>query len=334
MAGGFRGIVRVSIVIPAYNAEATLGECLDACLRQSHPYTEVIVVDDGSSDATPEIAQQHPVRYHRQPNAGPAAARNAGVQLANGDIVAFTDADCVPEPDWIAQLVAGFDHPKTVAVGGTYDIRNGSSLLARLIHEEIVLRHARFGAEVDFLGSFNVAYRRDAFEAVGGFDESFRSASGEDNDLAYRLQDYGGVLRFAPDARVAHYHPTRLGPYLRTQMRHGYWRMKLYAKHPRRGGGDHYAGFGELLGPPAALLLLTSLAVLPLIGSAWFIAVVLAIAMGYLAATRALTRAIARRMGIGSGVAYRSMTVLRDVARGLGLLGGVWNFILLRRGTV
>lgn len=324
--------VRASIIIPAYNAAATLEECLAACANQSHPAAEVIVVDDGSSDDTPTIAERLGAQCVRQHNRGPAAARNAGAGAAIGDILVFTDSDCVPEPDWLERLLAGFTEDSIVGVGGSYGIRNDSSLLARIIHEEIVLRHQRFRDRVDFLGSFNVAYRRAAFEAAGGFDESFARASGEDNDLAYRLHDNGGTLRFVADARVAHYHPTRLLPYLRTQMRHGFWRMRLYAKHPKRSGGDDYAGLGELLGPPAVLLLAAGLVALPIMGQPVYAAALAVFALIYLLTTAGLTRAIARRLGVRTGLAYRGMTVLRDAARGLGLIGGIWTFLVRRRG--
>lgn len=324
--------MHVSIVIPAYNAASTLDECLDACLQQSHADTEIIVVDDGSSDDTPSIAQAHSVRYIRQKNSGPAAARNLGAREAGGEIVAFTDSDCVPDPDWIERLLAGFSEG-VVGVGGTYDIRNDSSLLARLIHEEIVVRHERFRGEVDFLGSFNVAYRKGAFDAVSGFDESFTYASAEDNDLAYRLQDEGGSLRFVHDARVAHYHPTRLLPYLRTQMRHGFWRMKLYAKHPRRGTGDHYAGLGELLGPPLSLLLVAGIIALPLLHNAAFSIGLVFFAAAYGTLTASIERALAHRLGARRGIIFRGVTILRDIARGLGLVGGVWTFFVLKRET-
>ncbi len=319
----------VSIIVPAYNAAATLAECLHACLDQSHASTEVIVVDDGSTDDTHAVCKTFPVRCVRQENRGPAAARNHGAGIARGEIIAFTDADCVPDADWIEHLLRGFDED-TVAVGGTYGIRNESHLLARLIHEEIVLRHKKFDGAVDFLASFNVAYKKDAFDAAGGFDESFLVASAEDNDLAYRLQDGGGVLRFAPEARVAHYHPTKLWPYLRTQARHGYWRMKLYAKHPRRGTGDRYAGLGELLGPPLSLLLVAGLLALPFIDQTYFSLAVVVFALYYGTLTAKFDRDIARRVGTRAGIVFRSMTMLRDVARGIGLIGGVWTFFVLR----
>ncbi len=336
LAGPFRGgrasTVRASIVIPAFNAAATLAECLEACQRQTHPALEIIVADDGSTDSTPDIAKRLGVRYVRQENRGPAAARNTGARMASGDVLVFTDSDCVPEPDWLEKLLTGFTDASVAGVGGSYGIRNDSSLLARIIHEEIVLRHQRFRDRVDYLGSFNVAYRREAFETAGGFDESFAQASGEDNDLAYRLHDNGGTLRFVANARVAHYHPTRLFPYLRTQMRHGFWRMRLYAKHPRRSGGDDYAGFGELLGPPAALLLAAGFVTLPIIGRADFAFALALLAVFYLLTTAGLTRAIARRLGLTTGLLYRGMTVLRDAARGLGLIGGLWTFVVRRRG--
>ena len=321
----------VSIIVPAYNAAATLAECLQACLNQTHEPAEVIVVDDGSTDDTPAIIETFPVRYVRQENRGPAAARNRGARIARGDVIAFTDADCVPEPDWIEGLVNRFDHT-TVGVGGTYGIRNDSSLLARLIHEEIVVRHKNFRDTVDFLGSFNVAYKKDAFEAAGGFDESFTFASAEDNDLAYRLQDAGGLLRFVPGARVAHYHPTKLRPYLKTQLRHGYWRMKLYAKHPQRSAGDQYAGLGELLGPPLSLVLAAGILALPLINQTYFSLAVVLFAVYYGALTAKFDRTIGRRIGLWGGIVFRSMTMLRDLARGIGLIGGVWTFIVLRKG--
>ena len=325
----------VSIIIPAHNAEATLAKCLEACLEQTHLEIEVIVVDDGSTDATARIAQGFPVHYVRQENRGPAAARNRGATEAKGDILAFTDADCVPEPCWIERLLGHFAEG-VVAVGGTYGIANPESLFARMVYEEIAARHARFGEEVDFLGSFNVAYRRGAFEAAGGFDEGFPRASAEDNDLAYRLFDAGGTLRFARDAVVRHYHPTRLWPYLRTQMRHGFWRMKLYAKHPGRVRGDRYAGIGDLLAPPMALILVAVLPVL-LISALWpsafrmILGAAAALAVAYLLLHVALPAQMVRRTRDVRMLLFAGVAILRDLARAMGMLGGLWVFVVMKK---
>ena len=348
----------VSIIIPAYNAERTLGECLDGCLAQGYPDTEIIVVDDGSTDGTERVARARGVGYMRQENGGPAKARNTGARVAEGEVIAFTDSDCIPEPNWIEALVASLDED-AVAVGGTYGIANPDSTLARLIHEEISVRHSHFGEVVDFLGSFNVAYKKAAFDGAGGFDESFRIASAEDNDLAYRLADHGGTLRFARDAVVRHHHPTRLWPYLKTQMRHGFWRMKLYAKHPKRAKGDRYADRREFAGPPLSLLLAFcilvhfiamaaggSFTILELdmqdgsIIESWEYShavasgiAVLLVAIVYSILKGSLRKELLPRLGLVNMFRFIMMDVLRDVARGIGLLRGVWTFLVLRRET-
>lgn len=329
--------MRASVVIPAYNAASTLDACLDACFHQTHPPHEIIVVDDGSTDDTPDRVRTHPnVHLVQQENAGPAAARNHGARVATGDIVVYTDSDCLPEPAWLEQLVGAFQE-NAVGVGGTYGIANPASLLARIIHAEIVLRHARQPEEVDFLGSFNVAYRKDALEAVGGFDEAFRHASGEDNDLAYRLHDQGGTLRFCREAVVRHYHPERLLPYLRTQRRHGFWRMKLYAKHPGRTGGDHYAGIGDLAGPPTALMA-GSLAALLLVNALPLgmpMLLLTAIAVLFAQSLLHLPKSTDTRLELRpmERLAFHTVLTLRDYARGIGLVEGVFTFMLLRRET-
>lgn len=329
--------VLVSIVIPAYNAESTLAQCLQACARQTHPDTEVIVVDDGSTDGTPRIAQSFSVDYIRQENLGPGAARNRGAEAAKGEIVACTDADCVPEPEWIASLLQGFLSEDTVAVGGTYAIANASSALARMIHEEIAIRHEGFGRDVDFLGSFNVAFRREAFDAAGGFDPSFTYASAEDNDLSYRLADQGGGLRFTPEARVAHYHPERLWPYLRTQARHGFWRMKLYAKHPNRAkSGDQYAGLLDLSAPPLSLAALAALAVLllsPAISApGWLVGCAGVVIACYALIHVPLALRMAQRRREPAMLIFAGVAALRDVARALGMAQGMVVFLILRKG--
>ena len=221
-------------------------------------------------------------------------------------------------------------------VGGTYDIANPEHLLARMVHEEIMGRHARLGRTVDFLGSFNVAYQREAFAMAGGFDAAFARASAEDNDLAYRLHDNGGTLRFAPGAVVAHYHPTRLWGYLRTQMRHGFWRMRLYAKHPRRARGDQYAGPLDLVMPPLALAALLLAVCAPLacvlMPLAGMIAVGTAVALACALVLAHLPRALemARRTGDRGMMAFAPMASLRDGARGLGMAAGAVRFMLLR----
>ena len=328
-----------SVVIPAYNAESKLGECLKACLMQRGFAPEVIVVDDGSTDDTARIAGTFPVHYIAGEHRGPAAARNLGARSAKGDIIVFTDADCVPESDWLERLAVKFEEG-VVAVGGTYAIANPDSRLARMIQGEIAMRHSGFGDEVDFLGSYNLAVRREAFESVGGFDETYTMASGEDNDLSYRLGETGGKLRFAKDARVAHYHPTRLGRYLKTQLWHGFWRVKLYADHRKRlKKGDRYAGRGDLLAPGLILMLgfmfVCALPVMSLsrdIRAGWAAALVGVFALYLMCRARQGVWALrlARQHHDLRMISFMDMVLLRDVARGIGMILGIWVHLVWR----
>lgn len=321
-----------SIVIPAYNAEATLAQCLEACIAQTVPPHEIIVVDDGSTDDTAAIVERYDLRCIKGKHAGPAAARNAGARAATGDVIVFTDSDCVPERQWLAKLLPAFDEG-AFGAGGSYACANGQHLLARLIHDEIVVRHQRMPREADFLGSFNAAYLRSVFWDVGGFDEDFVAASGEDNDLAYRIHDKNGMLVFNAEARVAHYHPTRLLPYLRTQARHGFWRMKMYAKHPARSGGDHYAGRFDLWAPPMALVAGGALVGLAILPERW--AGVCAALIGvYLLMRVPITYRLLTATGRAESLLFFPLAILRDYARAGGLAAGVIWFQVFRRRTV
>lgn len=325
----------ISVIIPAYNAAKTLPNVLAACLAQTLPPREVIVVDDGSTDHTAAVAEGCPVVYVRQENQGPAAARNAGARIATSAILVFTDADCTPRPDWLERLSAALDEGADAA-GGTYGIGNPGARLARLVHEEIVFRHARFGREVDFLGSFNMAVRRDTFNAAGGFDPAFREASAEDNDLSYRMSDLGARMVFVRDATVDHIHPEQLWPYLRTQRRHGVWRVALYLKHRGRTRGDRYASMTELAAVPAALAccgaLPFTIACWAVFGAAWPLVVNLAGAAGMLFLRVPMTRAMARHARARDMWCYPALACIRDLARGLGMIQGVHRFLLTAGG--
>lgn len=236
----------VSVVIPAYNASRTIEKCLDAISKQSYPSEyEIIVVDDGSKDNTKELIKRFgKVKYIYKENSGPAAARNVGWKAASGDVIVFTDSDCVPEENWLEEIVKPLDiDKKVVAVGGKYErTLNDDKKLAKLIGEEINLRYNKIGTYTDAHGSYSLAVYKKVLEKVGGFNEYYRIATAEDWDLCYKITEKGYKIAFCREAKVGHYHPENLYKYLRTQFKHGFYRMKLYKDHPQKVKGDQYSG--------------------------------------------------------------------------------------------
>lgn len=253
----------VSIIIPAYNAQKTIASCLQAVLHQDYPnILEVIVVDDGSTDRTPQIAKSfQQVKCFSQKNSGPATARNRGIREAGGELIAFTDADCLARPDWISLLVRNFSEPKVAVVAGSYGIVNKESSLAESIHREIRFRHLHLMPKFPkSFGSYNFCAGRNILVEVGGFDTGYRFASGEDNDLSYKVLKAGYKICFDPDAVVDHYHPEHVGGYLKGQFRHGFWRAKMYKDHPDMAKGDDYTFWKDMVEVPLAMISLSFLA--------------------------------------------------------------------------
>lgn len=236
------GRVRYSVIIPALDAEAVLPGCLEALAVQTVPADryEIIVVDDGSGDRTFETAESFGARALRQEHKGPAAARNLGASKARGRVLLFTDADCRPEPGFIEALARAVEAGADGAQG-VYRTRQ-RGVVARFVQAEFEERYAlmRSHETIDLAATYAAAFRRSVFEAAGGFDESYTSASNEDTDLSYRLAADGKRLVLAEDAVVFHEHPATLWRYMRVKFGRAMWRMKVYRKFPAKAVSDRY----------------------------------------------------------------------------------------------
>jgi cellulose synthase/poly-beta-1,6-N-acetylglucosamine synthase-like glycosyltransferase len=229
----------ISIIIPAFNEEKNIGRCLDGLRNQIdvHDDSEVIVIDDGSTDATREIAKAHGARVLAQPNQGAAAARNFGARQANGEIILFTDADCVPDPKWVAAMLAPFAESDVVGVGGMKKTRQ-TEFMPRFIQLEFDYRYDRVRTHryIDFIDSGTAAYRRDIFLENNGFDTLLADA--EDVELSFRLSQQGFKMAFAPAAIVYREHQTSLWEYLRLKFTYAYWRSYVYKRFPQKIAAD------------------------------------------------------------------------------------------------
>ena len=334
----------ISVIVPAFNAAATIDLCLDALAHQtvSPDSHEVLVVDDGSGDDTRARVEARPdVRLLSQAHAGPAAARNLGVQHARGEIVLFTDADCAPAPDWIEQMSASLQaKPATGAapitgVKGAYWTRQ-RQLVARFVQAEYEEKYRRMARQetIDFVDTYSAGYRRDVFVATGGFETSFPVDSVEDQEFSFRLARRGYRMVFVPQARVYHLgHPTTLAAYWRRKFKIGYWKVAVVRRHPGKLWRDSHTPatlrvqillvallglclLGAILWPPlrwggavAALLFVAT--TLPFSYEAWRKDRAVAVATPLLF----LARALALGMGFAAGLLWSAAVMLPPSSR-------------------
>ncbi|MCH2161210.1 MAG: glycosyltransferase, partial [Phycisphaerales bacterium] len=257
---------------------------------------------------------------------GAGAARNAGAKAATTPLVWFVDSDCVSNPDALELLLPHLDDPEVAGVGGSYGIAPKATLLERLIHEEIMVRHARMSADTDFLATFNVLYRREVLDALDGFD--VRYLKGQDAEFAFRVLEAGHRLRFERESIVRHHHASQLGRYLRVQRQQGYWRVALHLEHRGHGTGDSYSSLLDHLQPMVAAALPPSL-LLILLPWGWLAPVFLAVCL--LLMQLPMTLAMVSRKGPAM-FAFVPLGAVRAIWRAVGMVGGVLNRMLGRGG--
>jgi glycosyltransferase involved in cell wall biosynthesis len=227
---------KVSVIVCAYNGERTVDSCLASLETLNYPNYEVIVVNDGSNDRTKEISERYKyVRLINQANQGLSAARNVGLRAATGDIIAYTDCDCMVDPDWLMHLVARFLTSDFGAVGGPNLPPPDNSMVANCVAVSPgAPAHVLLDDEIaEHIPGCNMAFRREALEAIDGFDPLFRAA-GDDVDVCWRLQNKGYKIGFSAAAVVWHFRRNTVRDYVKQQEGYGKAEALLYFKHPTR----------------------------------------------------------------------------------------------------
>lgn len=265
-------MIRYSIIIPTYNASSTLEPLLESIAAETPSDCEVIVVDDGSTDNTPDLAARFDVCYERMPeNRGPAAARNRGAELAQGEWLVFTDSDTLFLPDTLEQLRRKLELPGIDALLGAYAGRPANDGWIPLYKGLWELATIEMPLVLDDRGLARVsswaprpgAIRRSVFEAVGGFDTRFPGADLEDMDLGYRIIKARHPIFLAPGVRVKHNYPETLGAELRAFTRRAVlWTRMRRTQSEMDSGGEggprqavtHLCGFAACLLGVAGLL--------------------------------------------------------------------------------
>ena len=204
----------ISVVVNAHNAEDTLEECLSHCDQLDYPRLEVIVVDDGSTDATPQIARAHAgVRLVTVADRGLSACRNLGCQHARGELVAYLDADAYPSPDWPWYLAFGALGDRVGGAGGPNVPPPDEPTPARVVALSPGGPVPRLLTpdRAAHLPGCNMAFRREVLEQLGGFDPTFDAAA-DDVELEWRLMNSGYELGYHPAALVWHHRRPGGGP--------------------------------------------------------------------------------------------------------------------------
>jgi GT2 family glycosyltransferase len=222
---------RVSVVVCSHDGGRTIRDCCEGLRELDYPDFEVIVVDDGSTDSTAAVAEEHGFRVIRTPHRGLSSARNTGLAAATGEIVAYLDDDARPDPDWLSHLAESFARSAHVGVGGPNLTPAGDGAVAQCVARSpgnpthVLLTDE----EAEHLPGCNMAFRRGALEAIGGFDPRFRSA-GDDVDVCWRLRELGWTLGYSPAAAVWHHRRSSVAAYLKQQRGYGAAERLLAAK--------------------------------------------------------------------------------------------------------
>jgi O-antigen biosynthesis protein len=240
----------VSVVICTHNGSATLRECLEGLDELDYPGYEVIVVDDGSTDSSAAIASEYDCRLIRTENRGLSSARNTGLAVASGEIVAYIDDDAKPDRDWLKYLAHTFMTTPHAGVGGPNLAFAEDGLIARCVANapggptHVLLSDQ----EAEHIPGCNMAFRRQALEQVGGFDAQFHAA-GDDVDICWRLRERGLTLAFSPAAVVWHHRRNSVRAYWRQQRGYGAAEADLERKWPEKyTTGGHVTWRGRLYG--------------------------------------------------------------------------------------
>lgn len=252
----------VSIIVPVFNGERTIGNCIESLLLLNYPHSkyEIIIVDNNSKDSTFKIIQKYPVISLIENRIQSSyATRNTGLKKATGKIIAFTDSDCIAHKDWAMKSVECFQDETIGCVAGKIEGYSPSNY----IEEYLVRTGALTQGSTRFLPyaqTANAVYRREVFDKIGCFEENW--ISGGDADLTWRMLLHSGYrIQHCDEALIYHVHRSTLKGFFKQRMTWGYGEVlmhKKYKSHYEKQKGElirDYRNFGRLvIGKIPALL--------------------------------------------------------------------------------
>jgi GT2 family glycosyltransferase len=245
---------KVSVVVCSYNGSATIRDTMEGFVTLEYPNFEVIVVNDGSTDAVPDIVSEYLGRFDLRlistANRGLSNARNTGWQEASGEIIAYIDDDAYPDPHWLQYLAHTFMTTDYVGVGGPNIAPPGDGPIADCVANspggpvQVLISDI----EAEHIPGCNMAFRREALAAIDGFDARYRAA-GDDVDLCWRLQEAGGKIGFNAAAMDWHHRRNSVMMYWKQQQGYGKAEALLEEKWPEKYNAlGHFSWSGRLYG--------------------------------------------------------------------------------------
>lgn len=225
--------LKVSVYVPCFNSERTIGACLASLIAQRRKPDEILLIDDGSTDRSLEIAKRYPgVKViHHAVNKGLATARNSGIRFSKGDLVASIDSDCAADPDWLLRLAAEMEHdPKLSGVAGAVNESERDTIPDRWRTFHMAQHYGRTAIDNPrFLFGANTVFRRSALEAAGPYPASLKT-NGEDLEICRRIYSRvdGAKFRYQPRAVVQHLRRDTF-----KSLANAYWRYQTYISWTR-----------------------------------------------------------------------------------------------------
>jgi len=241
---------KFSVIVCSYNGSSTIRDTLENLARLDYPNYEVIVINDGSKDATPEIANQYDVRLISTPNQGLGQARNEGLAAAHGEFIVYIDDDAYPPQTWLKYLAQAFLRSNHACIGGPNLVPPEDGWIGQCVADSPGgPLHVLLTDEIaEHVPGCNMAFRRSKLAAIGGFDPLYRAA-GDDVDVCWRLQDRGWTIGFSAPAMVWHHRRATVRRYWRQQVGYGKAEALLERKWPARFTAlGHMSWAGQIYG--------------------------------------------------------------------------------------
>jgi glycosyltransferase AglI len=251
----------ITILIPIKNVAKYIKECLNALLAQSYPSEkyEVWLLDNNSTDETPEIVSLYPKERVKIIQSGidsPAIKYNRILPTIKSDFVGFVDGDANVDKDWLIKVIEALNDPKAAGATGVILTANKNKLIPRIIGYELQDRYERMPKEIKRAATMHIVYRKKVLEEISGFNEKLKT--GYDAEIGYRINDAGYKIIFVPEAKVWHNHRETLCAFFKQQYEYGKFAVIRYLKLPKMLKGDNVSSFWMISQPlfyTASLLL-------------------------------------------------------------------------------